>query len=294
MRIRLISLAITLLAALALAPAAWAAPTTFTVNSTGDGAPTRRPATASARRAAFVCTLRAAIEESNATGAGAPVHDRASASRRSRVAGDGAPGRSRAAARFVDGCGVRRADVPSSTPRRTAGRRPLRRPRSAPARTIGLQVGDASSDPSGVAIYNLAITNFPAAAIRLWGADTYAGRRATSFGRRIDGTNEGNGVAVARHRAHAERHAGRTPRSATSSAEPSSATDTRARLRRLLQHDRQLHARGDRPRRAPRARAGRRARRRDAGDLDEGTTIAGNWIGVDDAAGHRRRRTRPR
>ena len=83
MRIRLISLAITLLAALALAPGAWAAPTTFTVDSTGERGRRRRPVTASARRSGCVCTLRAAIEESNATAGGRAVHDRPSTSRRS-------------------------------------------------------------------------------------------------------------------------------------------------------------------------------------------------------------------
>ena len=71
MRIRLISLAITLLATLALAPGAWAAPTTFTVDNTGD-ASDAAPGDGACATSGFACTLRAAIQEANATASGAP------------------------------------------------------------------------------------------------------------------------------------------------------------------------------------------------------------------------------
>ena len=62
-------------------------------------------------------------------------------------------------------------------------------------RPVGLQVGDASSDPSDVAIYNVAMTNFSSAAIHVWGADrTRIG--GNLFGRRLSGQNEDNGVGI--------------------------------------------------------------------------------------------------
>ena len=97
------------------------------------------------------------------------------------------------------------------------------------------------------------------------GAPTARGSPAICFGRRLNGQNEGNGVAI--------RVTGRTSNGVdresrdrrTSIGGPSNAADERRRrgLRRLLQHDRELDRRRHRPRRNPgRERTGRHARRR--------------------------------
>ncbi len=280
MRIRLISLAITLLAALALAPGAWAAPTTFLVDNTGNAADAT-PGDGDCSTSGFACTLRAAIEESNATAAGAPYTIAFGVTQISlpttlTITRDDV---------FIDGCGVTRADFPSEDagpPNTPASNRCVGLIGTGAA--IGLQVGDANSDPTDVAIFNVAMTNFPAAAIRVWGADrTQIG--GNLFGRRINGQNEDNGSAV--------RLTGRTqngtianpamtniiggPSNAQAGADAACDTYCNTIVNSTIAGiDLVGIPSGSGPGDSP---AG------GGGGADEGTTIAGNWIGVYDTAG---------
>ena len=143
---------------------------------------------------------------------------------------------------FVDGCNVGRTDPPFSAPN-AARERAVRRP---VADRHHRRTGLTADGTSGVVIQGLAFTNFPARAVRLAGADStrVAGNW---FGLQRNGTfslAEANGVAVSvtgktspadrgdgQHHRRARR---RTPQTG---------------LRHLLQHDRELLRRGDRPRR---------------------------------------------
>ena len=191
-RIRLISLAITLLAGLALAPAASAAPTTFTVDNIGAGADAA-PGDGDCATSGFVCTLRAAIEESNATGGGAPVHDRLRRLADLRDVGWAAGDHARRdlrrrLRRGSHGPAVRRRPRTPSTAdlrrpdrhgrgRRPAGRRRLERPE----RRGDLQPRDDELHLGGRSAS---------------GAPTGPGSPGNLMGRRINGTSEGNGSAV--------------------------------------------------------------------------------------------------
>ncbi|HMS61954.1 MAG TPA: hypothetical protein PKD63_06715 [Solirubrobacteraceae bacterium] len=187
MPIRLISLAITLIVVLALAPAAVAAPTTYTVDSTGNGADFTPGDGLCA--ATGGCTLRAAIEESNASSGGVPHRINFFVNQISIPPG-GLPAITRDGT-FIDGCDVgfsalEAPNTPDDDPCVGLG---------GAGATTGLQVGSASTDPTDVAIYNLAMTNFPARAIHVWGADRtqIAGNL---FGRTLTNVNQGNGAAV--------------------------------------------------------------------------------------------------
>ena len=283
MRIRLISLAITLLATLALAPGAWAAPTTFTVDSIGD-ARRRRARRRHLRDQRSGCTLRAAIQESNATTAARRTRSRFDVS---QISVPTAPARRsrRTAPSSTAAASARRR--PATTPNAPNARRPGRASASsAPARRSGCRSGRVAATRRGVAIYDLAITNFPCAGDPRSGARTARGSAGNLFGRAHRRAERGRTRRRPRHRPQAERRHRRTARSGNIIGGPSNAQrgDRRA-CDRLLQHDRELDARGHRPRRhRPRRRP---ATRRPAatGGADEGTTIAGNWIGVCDAAG---------
>ena len=113
MPIRLISLAITLIVVLALAPAAVAAPTTYTVDSTGNGADFTPGDGLCA--ATGGCTLRAAIEESNASSGGVPHRINFFVNQISIPPG-GLPAITRDGT-FIDGCDV----DPESSPAQVAG-----------------------------------------------------------------------------------------------------------------------------------------------------------------------------
>ena len=281
MRPRLICLAITLLTVLALAPGAWAAPTTFVVDSIGDAVDVA-PGNGACATSGNACTLRAAIQEANATTAGLPYTVQFNVSQIS-VPSTPLPTITQDDV-FIDGCGVGRADFPTTD----AG--PPNEPVDGncsgligTGATVGLQVGDATSDPSDVAIYNLAMTNFPSAAIRVWGADRtrIAGNL---LGRRINGQNEGNGAAI--------RVTGRTQDGTLVNAAMTTVIGSQSNATSGDQANCDLYCNtivnsttagidlvgkatssgpGDEP-------AG-------GGAVDEGTTIAGNWIGVYDAAG---------
>lgn len=187
MPIRLISLAITLIVVLALAPTAVAAPTTYTVDSVGNGDDFTPGDGVCA--ATGGCTLRAAIQESNASSGGLP-HRITFFVNQISVPPGGLPAITRDGT-FIDGCDVgfsvlNAPDTPADDPCVGLG---------GTGATTGLQVGSASSDPTDVAIYNVAMTNFPARAIHVWGADRtqIAG---SLFGRTLTGTDQPNGTAV--------------------------------------------------------------------------------------------------
>ena len=112
MRIRLISLAITLLAGLALAPGGVAAPTTFTVDSTGDAADATPGDGDCATSGVRLHAARGDPGDERDRERRA-VHDRVRRLADLGAAGD-ASRRSRGTDVFVDGCGVTRADVPST------------------------------------------------------------------------------------------------------------------------------------------------------------------------------------
>lgn len=266
MRKRLISLGIVLAAALALAPVAHAA-TTFTVTSTANGG----DSTPGDSFCAGVdgCTLRAAIQESNAAATGAPYRITFSASVRSGqifvnpalppITRDGT---------FVDGCDVG-WDDDFHTPNT---------PADDPCTGLtgsgisdGLQVGDATHDTSGVSIYNLKFANFTGRALQILGAD-----RTRVAGNLFGGTLNRNGVAVS--------VAGRSANPAISNLiggssnamnDLSPACDDYCNTivgSDVAGIDLSGTGAGETP-------AG------GAGGGDEGTVVAGNWIGVKDAAG---------
>lgn len=279
MRKRLISLGIVLAAALALAPAAHAAPTTFVVNNTGDSADAS-PGNGFCQTGTGECTLRAAIQESNATASGEP--HRIAFSVTQSLAATSLPPITRDGT-FVDGCGVGYGDPPfESTPRPPSNNRCV--DLVGAGAQNGLQVGDTTRDTSGVSIYNLAFTNFTGKALRIWGADATR-VFGNTFGRRVNGTSGPNGVAV--------NVSGRTQNGSLANAakgnviggpsnamsDPGAACDAHCNMILgstvagidLVGTPSALNA-GDAP-------AG------GSGGADEGTVIAGNWIGVRDAAG---------
>lgn len=277
MRKRLISLGLALAAALLLAPAASAAPTTFAVDSTGDAADAS-PGDGDCATATFSCTLRAAIQESNANAGDAPYRISFNVAQISVPLALPAITRN---GTFVDGCGV--GTHPTFDTPNTPADDPCVGLLGTGAQD-GLQVGDTGGDTSGVSIYNLAFTNFPGRALRIWGADRtrVAGNL---FGRRTNGMAEPNGVGV--------NVAGRTQNGTLVNSAlgnliggPSNAADpdspacggycntivgsTSAGID-LVGAPSPLNA-ADAP-------AG------GDGGADEGTVIAGNWIGVYDATG---------
>ena len=286
---RLTILGFIVAAALIVAPAADAA-TTFDVNvNIGAGAnlPDATPGDGFCATTAFQCTLRAAIQESNATAGGAPYRIRFLVP--SVPVPTTLPPITRSGT-FIDGC-----DVDRSTP---TG--PPNTPAAVPCVSListgaltGIQVGDQTSNPSGVAIQNLALTNFQTRAIRVWGADgTRIG--GNFFGVRTDGVNpngtlvEPNGTAIS--------ITGRTqggalvnPALRSIVGGPSVASDAcGAYCNKIVGSSTTPTAAGagidlvGTPSSSGDADAPAGG---DAGQALDGTTIAGNWIGVRDAAG---------
>jgi CSLREA domain-containing protein len=176
-----------------MAPVAVAAPTTFSVVSTADTADANL-GDGLCRTAASVCTLRAAIQQANATAGGAPYTiSLAPISGQTIGAMTQLPAITRDLT-FVDGCGVGRTlDVdmnPTGLPKDPASP-PCVGLRNANASPTGLSVSGADR----VYIQGLALTNFTRA-IRLLGADN-SRIRGNWFGLKRDGvTQEGNSVAV--------------------------------------------------------------------------------------------------
>ena len=189
---RLTILGILVAAALIVAPAADAA-TTFPVVSTADTADANA-GDGLCRTAANVCTLRAAIQQANATASGAPYTiSLAAISGQTITVLTQLPTITRDFT-FIDGCGVgRELDVdmnPTGPPKEPASP-PCVGVRNGSAVQSGLSVSSADR----VYIQGLALTNFTRA-IRLLGADN-SRIRGNWFGLQRDGvTQESNGVAV--------------------------------------------------------------------------------------------------
>lgn len=188
---RLISLGLALAAALVLAPAASAA-TTFTVGGIGDGGDVDLFDGVCAASGG-TCTLRAAIEQSNATPSGTPhTINLAQVAGQTIIPVSALPTITRDET-FVDGCGVSRYVT------NELGLVGLPKPPvSAPC--VGLHA--PGSLPAGITVsardvyvQGLAITGFDKG-VRLWGADE-ASIGGNWLGLRLNGTTvAGNGVGI--------------------------------------------------------------------------------------------------
>ncbi len=280
MRNRLTSLALALAAVLILAPAAGA--TTFTVDNTGSSADANLNDGICATGTG-ACSLRAAIEQSNFSSAGAPHTIDLSFVTEISVPAELPPITRNGT--FVDGCGVGRDELPPPATEPGAPKPPATDPCVGLKRTdvnpiSGLIVRGADD----VVIQGLAMTNF-GRAVRLWGSDR-AEVRGNWFGQRIDGTTqEGNDVAVA---VTDRTQDGQVVDAATaniiggaSDADDSGSPTCTASLCNLILNSKVTGvdltgtAAAIGPGDAPSAATG----------VDEGTQIRGNWIGVRTAAG---------
>ena len=271
---RLTILGFIVAAALAAAPAAEAAPTTFNVNvNIGAGAnlPDMNIGDGVCETTAFQCTLRAAIQESNATSSGAPYTIGFFVS--SLAIPTDLPAITRDKT-FVDGCNVGRTDPPFSAPN----------PPVSGACTDLLRTGTTTNGltvdaASGVVIQGLTFRNFPGAGVRLAGADStrVAGNR---FGVQANGMFSpaefnGAGVSIVGKTSPSDPAKGNIV--GGPSPDTAGACDTYCNM--IVKSSGAgidlvgTPANGDAP-------AGG-----SAGDANDGTTIAGNWIGVRDATG---------